>query len=71
MTTEKEVTSSQFKKVKYDSDTETLIITFNNGSKYSYEDVPEKVFLDLIRADSLGSFFIKNIKSKYKFTKIG
>lgn len=70
MKTIQQVKSSQLQEVEYDSETSKLIVTFNNGSKYSYDDVPEKVFIELVSAPSIGSYFIKNIKSKYKYTKI-
>lgn len=70
MKTIKQVKSSQLQEVEYDSETSKLIVTFNNGSKYSYDDVPEKVFVELVSADSIGSFFNREIKSKYKYTKI-
>lgn len=69
----KQVVSSQMKEVEYDTETKQLIVTFTNGVKYSYEDVPKLVFKDLVEADSVGSFFIKNIKNNkdYKYSKIG
>lgn len=70
MKTIKQVNSSQLQEVEYDSETSKLIVTFNNGSKYSYDDVPEKVFVELVSVDSIGSYFNREIKSKYKYTKI-
>jgi uncharacterized protein YuzE len=65
-----EVVSSQMKAVEYDTETNTLIITFNKGQKYKYSDVPNKVFLELIEADSIGGYFIKEIKTKYEYKLI-
>lgn len=65
-----EVVSSQMKIVEYDTETNTLIITFTKGARYEYKDVPNKVFLELIEADSIGSYFIKEIKTKYPYKLI-
>ena len=65
-----EVVSSQMKMVEYDTETNTLIITFTKGARYEYKDVPNKVFLELIEADSIGSYFIKEIKTKYPYKLI-
>lgn len=47
-----------------------LIIKFNNGSVYSYEDVPLKIYKDLINAESHGKFFNKNIRMSYPYHKV-
>ena len=67
MTTEQEVVSSQFSKVKYDSETKQLIITFKNGKRYEYLEVPKKIFDELMASESLGKFFIANIENSFKF----
>ena len=43
----------------------TLYITFCSGGTYSYKSVPFNIFDKLIKSDSMGSFFHKNIKDKY------
>lgn len=72
MKTKQQVTSSQFKEVEYDTETELLILTFNNDKRYQYENVPAEVFRALIESDSLGKYFIANIKSNpvYKYKLI-
>jgi len=67
MITEQEVVSSQFKKVKYDSEYKILIITFNNDKRYEYKDVPQSTFDGLMSADSLGSYFGKFIKGHFDY----
>ena len=67
MITEKEVVSSQFKKVKYDSESKILIITFNNDKRYEYKDVPQSIFDSLMSAESLGKFFIAFVKNSFNF----
>jgi hypothetical protein len=70
MKTNIKVISSQIQAVEYDTETNTLIITFTKGARYEYKDVPNKVFLELIEADSIGSYFIKEIKTKYLYKLI-
>jgi len=65
MITEQEVVSSQFKKVKYNSETETLIITFKNDKRYEYLNVPKTTFDNLMGSESLGKFFISSIKNSF------
>jgi hypothetical protein len=67
MITEQEVVSSQFKKVKYDSESKILTITFNNDKKYEYKDVPKDIFDGLISAESAGKYFIANIKNSFDY----
>ena len=67
MITEQEVVSSQFKKVKYNSEEKTLIITFNNDKRYEYKDVSEFRFREFMSADSLGKYFIANIKGHFNY----
>ena len=67
MITEQEVVSSQFKKVKYDSESKILIITFNNDKGYEYKDVPQYIFDSLMSAESLGKFFIAFIKNSFSY----
>lgn len=54
--------SSQIAGVGYNEDEHKLIVQFQNGSFYEYEDVPEQVVLSVILADSQGSAFTKKIK---------
>ncbi len=67
MITEQEVVSSQFKKVKYDSESKILIITFNNDKRYEYKDVFKTTFDAFMASESLGKFFIANIKNSFSY----
>jgi len=66
-----EFDSSNLKEGSYDSESETLFVTFSNGKVYGYEEVPEKLVDDLIKADSQGSFFNSNIRNSFKFFSDG
>ena len=50
-------------------DGQHAFIKFKDGDVYQYSDVPASVFTDMMQADSVGSFFHKNIKGKYTSKK--
>lgn len=56
------VTSSQISKIGHDPRTNTLVVVFNNGSRYKYANVTTALFEELRTAESVGSFFSKRIK---------
>ena len=67
------VVSSNITAVGHDPLTSTLRIQFNSGVSYDYQNVPSTLHNNLITADSIGSFFSKQIKSNptaYPFTKV-
>lgn len=59
-----EVKSSNIAKVRYvDGGME---LQFTNGAVYRYKDVPEEVFNELLKAESVGKFFFSHIKGKFE-----
>jgi hypothetical protein len=50
------VESSMIQAVGYDPKTRTLEVVFNSGRTYCYEDVPSKVYKELMAADSKGQY---------------
>ena len=65
-----DIKSSNLKSASYDTESETLLITFNNGSIYEYNKVPCTVFTKFRMAESQGKYFNENISRKYTYTKI-
>lgn len=60
------VVSSNVAAVGYDSSKELLSIRFKTSDKiYEHYGVPEDVFNQLQTAESVGSFYARNIKGKY------
>jgi len=57
------VSSRAIKTVGYRN--ETLEIEFPDGDVYRYFGVPRLVFLQLIRAESMGAFFNERIRDRY------
>jgi len=57
--------SSHLKSAEH-TDEGHLIITFKDGSRYQYSNVPAESFTELLRAKSPGAFLYHAIKPKYK-----
>ncbi len=66
----KPVRSRDLALVGYDPATSTLEVVFRMGGVYRYREVPESVYHGLMAAPSHGTFFQKNIKNQYSFTKV-
>lgn len=63
------VSSSMISSIGYDSTTSELFVTFSNGATYKYLEVPQDTFSSIMISQSVGSFFIKNIKNTFRFEK--
>lgn len=68
----KPVESSSLKSVGYDIVDGNLVleVEFTRGAVYQYMQVPYDVYEQLMSAESVGSFFNKNIQKKYEFKKV-
>jgi hypothetical protein len=65
-----EIKSSNIKKTEYDTETKKLIVEFNNGFKYEYEDVPHQVYTKFRMSESQGKFFTTDISKTVKYKKL-
>lgn len=65
-----EVRSTNIHSIGYDDTTNTLKVFFKKGGEYHYQEVPKQIHDDLMKAESIGSYFAKNVRNVYKFTKI-
>lgn len=63
-------TSSNIQKLRYNSNIQTLEVTFQSGRVYQYFDVPLNVWNDFKSAESKGSFLNKNIKGYYRYSRV-
>jgi hypothetical protein len=63
------VKSSNIDAVSYDPGTRILSIRFHGSGVYHYMDVPEYIIDEMIQAESVGKYFIQNVKGKYSFEK--
>lgn len=58
--------SSVVSRVSYNRKQMLLEVTLKGGEVYTYKNVPLHVFNEFFVAPSLGSFFSKNIRTKYE-----
>jgi hypothetical protein len=68
----KPVESSSLKSVGYDIVDGNLVleVEFARGAVYHYYQVSYDVYEQLMSAESVGSYFSKNIQKKYQFKKV-
>lgn len=60
------VSSSLISKIQYDPETQTLFVTFRKGgSRWVYRAVPQDTADSLAGAESVGSYFINNIRDAF------
>jgi hypothetical protein len=59
----KKVKSSAINSVGHRDD--VLDIEFKSGRRFSYSDVPKRVYDELMDADSIGRYFNLNIRNHY------
>lgn len=63
--------SSILQGYSYDADSQTLTVTFRNGNKFAYHDVPPPAMSNVFdRGGSVGSRFVKQIANSYKFERL-
>ena len=54
----------------YDAESKVLTVSFSDGDKYAYAEVPQATVDELNKAESKGEYFNKNIRGKYTATKV-
>lgn len=65
-----EIESSNLVKTEYDTETQSMIAEFKNGTKYEYEKVPHRVYTEFRLAESQGKYFSSSISKTYKYKKL-
>ena len=65
-----DVNSSAIKHVKYDTFKRSMYITFANGAKYKYDDVPRKRFTGLVSDGSVGGYFNAWVRDEYEYKRV-
>ena len=65
-----EIKSSNIIKTVYDTETKKLVVEFNNGFKYEYDDVPHQTYTKFRLSESQGKFFVTEISKAFKYKKI-
>ncbi|AWM38679.1 hypothetical protein GobsT_31320 [Gemmata obscuriglobus] len=69
------VSSSNVSAVGYDTAFKRLWVKFKSGDVYAYESVPSHVYLDMLRAASVGSYLWRVVRangtdSLYAYAKV-
>jgi len=60
--------SSMISRSEYNTEEERLSIEFkNNKSLYEYEGISKEFYQEFVKSDSVGKFFIQNIRDKFEF----
>ena len=65
-----EIKSSNIKSAEYDTESKKLIVEFNNGFKYEYDEVPHQTYTKFRMAESQVKFFTTDISKKFKYKKL-
>ena len=65
-----QIKSSNIKSTEYDTETKDLVIEFNNGVKYKYDNVSHELYTKFRLAESQGKFFTTDIAKKYQYKKL-
>ena len=65
-----EIQSSNIRKTEYDTNDKTLLVEFNNGMKYEYQEVPHQLYTQFRMSESQGKFFSSKIAKIFKYKKI-
>jgi len=61
------VVSSALKSVGYNPDEKLLETELITNRIYEYKEVPESVFTELMKAESLGKYYNKYIRDEYEY----
>lgn len=61
------VESSLIKAIGYDKETEKLTVEFKRGGQYSYYGVSPETYDNFRQAESIGKFFLMEIKGLFPF----
>lgn len=64
------INSSNLKAAVYNTEEETLTVTFNSGGIYEYNKVPWNVFTKFRMSPSQGKFFNETIAKNYIYKKL-
>lgn len=65
-----EIQSSNIRKTEFDTESKELVVEFNNGLRYSYENVPHQIYTQFRMSESQGKFFNSKISKVYKYKRL-
>ena len=62
--------ASHVKSVGFDAATGTLEIEFSSGAMYDYAGVPQELYEEFVKAESLGSFVATRIRGAFEYRRL-
>jgi len=62
--------STVIRSLKYDTIRRELLVVFQSGRRYVYENVPEETFTAMRQAFSKGEFFNDHVREHFAFRRI-
>ncbi len=62
--------STRLTEAEYDDSTDDLTLTFTDGRRYVYHNVPRATYRSLGLASSKGEFFDRSIKNRFPFEEL-
>lgn len=65
-----EIQSSNIKRTEFDTESKNLVVEFNNGLRYLYENVSHQVYTQFRMSESQGKFFNSKISKVYKYKRL-
>lgn len=63
------LSSSAISSVGYDERSSVLEVEFRSGAVYEYLKVPPRIYRDLLKAPSKGSFVSRRVRDRYPFVR--
>ena len=63
------VTSTNVNALAYDEQDQVMSVEFKAGNRYQYFEVPPHIFDECLNASSVGQYFNKNIKNKFRYSR--
>lgn len=64
------VDSSNLRSVGYDNTSQILEIEFNNGAVYQYYSVPQRIYVELMQAESHGEYFYAFVRDRFQYKQV-
>jgi len=61
--------SDVIRSFEYDAANRRLLITFQTGKRYTYQDVPEEIYRALQSSPSKGEYFNAHIREYFTFVR--
>jgi hypothetical protein len=63
------VDSSNIEAIRYLDQSQELEVRFLSGAVYTYHNVPQEIYEEMLNSDSKGSYLNRAIKRTYEFSK--